>query len=183
MFSKIEVREDYLNKRLNFVELEDESSRIFENLIQLLEDLKEQGMSLALYVSFKNEPNLLQFAPNIKKAFKLCLPNSVAKDQPLKFNLYDVKDPLNTKDCFGLPISCGKEIIPEIVTLPMVVFNRNGYRIGYGGGMFDRTFDAYPDLIKIGIAYAFQEVGEFETESHDEKLDYIVTEKEIIQCR
>lgn len=183
MFAKQEVREGYLNKRLSFVEREEESARIFENLIQLLEDLKEQGMSLALYVPFKNEPNLLQFAPKIKKAFYLCLPNSVAKDNPLQFNAYNVKDALNTKDCFGLPTSCGKDLIPDIVTVPMVAFNRNGYRVGYGGGMFDRTFDVYPDMIKIGIAYAFQEVGEFETEAHDEKLDYIVTEKEIIQCR
>lgn len=183
MFLKTKVREEYLEKRLRFVETEDESARVFENLTQLLEDLKEQNMRLSLYVPFKNEPNLLQFAPNIKRAFKLCLPNSESKNSPLKFNLYDTKDKLEAKDCFGLPISCGKEVIPEIVTLPVVAFNRNGYRVGYGGGMFDRTFDAYPDMIKIGIAYNFQEVGEFEYEPHDEKLDYIVTEKEIIQCR
>jgi 5-formyltetrahydrofolate cyclo-ligase len=79
---------------------------------------------------------------------------------------------------------------PEILLVPLLAFDRRGYRLGYGGGYFDRTIAvlrAAPDIAgvggvaAIGIAYAAQEVPALPTERHDQRLDRILTERETIR--
>ncbi|HJJ28812.1 MAG TPA: 5-formyltetrahydrofolate cyclo-ligase [Methanocorpusculum sp.] len=71
----------------------------------------------------------------------------------------------------------------EICVVPMVGFDRSGNRLGYGAGYYDRFFAAYPDVPKIGLAYACQECGEVPADAFDVKMDWVVTEKEVIVCR
>jgi 5-formyltetrahydrofolate cyclo-ligase len=79
---------------------------------------------------------------------------------------------------------------PELLLVPLLAFDRRGYRLGYGGGYFDRTIAvlrAAPDMagiggmIAVGIAYAAQEVATLPIERHDQRLDWIVTERETIR--
>jgi len=81
------------------------------------------------------------------------------------------------------PISCEKPVaasLVDVVLVPMVGFDRLGNRLGYGAGYYDRFFEQNPDIPKIGMAYACQEVGFIPAEPYDAKMDYIVTENEII---
>ncbi|HEX7008052.1 MAG TPA: 5-formyltetrahydrofolate cyclo-ligase, partial [Alphaproteobacteria bacterium] len=84
------------------------------------------------------------------------------------------------------------EVKPELLLVPLLAFDRRGYRLGYGGGYFDRTIAmlrAAPDMagvggvLAVGLAYAAQEVPALPTEGHDQRLDWIVTETEIIRPR
>ena len=79
---------------------------------------------------------------------------------------------------------------PELLLVPLLAFDRRGYRLGYGGGYFDRTIAtlrAAPDIagvggvLAVGLAYAVQEQPALPTERHDQRLDWIVTEAETIR--
>ena len=79
----------------------------------------------------------------------------------------------------------GKEIKPEnldLIILPLLAFDRSGKRIGFGGGYYDSLLSECT-CPKTGLGYSFQEVDKVPVKSHDEKLDIIVTEKEIIRVK
>ena len=91
---------------------------------------------------------------------------------------------------FGIPESIAAELLEatslDVVLLPVVAFDRLGHRLGTGGGYYDRTFafrqgSSSPPLL-IGIAYAFQEVDAIEVAAWDVDLDWVVTEREAIEC-
>ena len=74
---------------------------------------------------------------------------------------------------------------PNILLVPVVAFDRQGNRLGYGSGYYDRAITYLRKTQKvlcIGVAYACQEVSDVPVYSHDQPLDYILTEKEIIKC-
>lgn len=70
----------------------------------------------------------------------------------------------------------------DLIIAPLLAFDREGVRLGFGGGYYDFLFHHCP-CPKIGLAYSFQEVPAVPREPHDRKLDVIVTEKEIIRLR
>lgn len=71
----------------------------------------------------------------------------------------------------------------DAALVPMVGFDRAGRRLGYGAGYYDRFFENNPDIPRIGMAYSCQEANFIPTESFDARMDYIVTEDEVIRCR
>jgi 5-formyltetrahydrofolate cyclo-ligase len=78
-----------------------------------------------------------------------------------------------------IPSDAAKELTPEIVIVPLLAFDSEGYRLGYGGGYYDRTLDLLRrkgDCIAVGFAYSGQEWAGVPRERHDERLDWIVTE-------
>lgn len=72
-------------------------------------------------------------------------------------------------------------VIPDIIIVPLIAFDRSMNRLGQGGGHYDRTFAKYPEALRIGLAWSVQETSEVPTEEHDVTLHAIVTESEIIQ--
>ena len=77
----------------------------------------------------------------------------------------------------------GAWIDPEVLIVPLLAFDRQGYRLGYGGGYYDRTLErlrARHPVIAVGFAFAAQEVDAVPTEPTDEPLDLIVTETGVI---
>lgn len=73
------------------------------------------------------------------------------------------------------------EIVPRVVLTPMLAFDRDGYRLGYGGGFYDRTLAglrAKGGVVAVGVAFAMQEVAGVPRDSTDQPLDWIVTERE-----
>ena len=78
------------------------------------------------------------------------------------------------------------EVFPDILIVPLVAFDRAGYRLGYGAGYYDMTIARLRGMKKIsaiGIAFAAQEVTDLPKTDHDEKLDFVLTEREIIDLR
>ncbi len=192
--SKKELRKTYLNRRVQRSFSGHENASLFNLLQKLLQNTYSQAKTedtkrfcVALYVPIEKEVDVFCCAEKLEKEYQLCLPKTVHKNTALVFNAYRSAETLLEKDSFGILTACGKEITPDIIIVPLVAFCRNGHRIGYGAGMYDRTFESYEKLgkkvLKIGVAYAFQECEAFETNKHDIQLDYVVTEKEIIECR
>ncbi len=74
-------------------------------------------------------------------------------------------------------------VVPDIITVPMLAFDRRGYRLGYGGGFYDATLEHYrkeKDVLAVGLAYAKQAcLFNLPTEEHDIKMDWIITEQSV----
>lgn len=78
----------------------------------------------------------------------------------------------------------GAELVPSVLIVPLLAFDRRGFRLGYGGGFYDRTLErlrARGPVTAVGFAFAAQEVAEVPTEPTDQRLDLIVTEAGIIR--
>ena len=111
--------------------------------------------------------------------YKLCLPCITGKQ--LQFREWDTQTEI-TENKFGIkePGENSKTLNPEIILVPILGFNAKKFRIGYGGGYYDRTFENSRAL-KVGVAYAVQEIKESFEEAHDIPLDMIITEKRIFK--
>jgi len=120
------------------------------------------------------------------KGRRVALPVMHAVRHPLAFRLFAPGDDL-AKGPFGLsePTADKPELDPDIILAPLAAFDRRGFRLGYGGGIYDATLHALrprKKIVVIGLAYACQEAEAIPTEPHDQKLDYILTERETIAC-
>ncbi len=115
----------------------------------------------------------------------IALPVVVEAGAPLVFRRWGQEDPL-ADGPFGTrqPLASAPEALPEVVILPMLAFDRRGYRLGYGGGYYDRTLALLRrrrQVIAVGVAYAAQEVPAVPCDGHDQALDWIVTDRETIK--
>ena len=115
----------------------------------------------------------------IEAGLQVALPAIAAKATPLMFRAWRLGDALETKP-FGLqePLPASPTLLPDILLVPLAAFDSSGYRIGYGGGYYDRTLELYRksrQVTAIGVAYDEQEVPCFQHEPHDQRLDYLIT--------
>lgn len=134
-------------------------------------------VELGVYWPIRQEPDLLPCYQALHQSgIELALPVVVAKDAALQFARW-VPGQEMTKDAFGVAIPAQPHMIalPPALLIPCVGFNPQRFRLGYGGGFYDRTLAATPRPRTLGIAYACQ-AANFESASHDMALDAIITE-------
>ena len=110
----------------------------------------------------------------------LAFPRVHAKDEPLVFHRWKAGQNLR-RGAYGIPEPAKDWPLayPKILLVPLLAFDRQGHRLGYGGGYYDRTLDflrANSTVRAIGVAYAGQQVAELPREAHDHPLDAVVTE-------
>ena len=115
------------------------------------------------------------------------LPVMIGKGQPLVFRRWDAAAELVPAG-FGLlePAEDRPEVVPELLFVPLLAFDRAGWRLGYGGGFYDRTLAKLQrsgSPLAVGLAYAGQELPEVLHGPNDRQLDWIVTEREILATR
>ena len=115
----------------------------------------------------------------------LALPVVVGAGRPLAFRAWSPGDPLEPA-AFGtqVPGADKPELSPAVILAPLLAFDRRGYRLGYGGGFYDRTLGhlrAACPVLAVGLAYAAQEVPAVPHDPNDKRLDWIVTEAEAIR--
>ena len=113
----------------------------------------------------------------------VCLPVVEGPGRPLRFRAWAPGCEM-VEGPFGATVpAAGDWIVPEVLILPLLAFDRGGGRLGYGGGFYDRTLEALRragPVTAIGFAYALQEDAEVPLEPTDAPLDLIVTEREVI---
>ena len=118
-----------------------------------------------------------------KKDYKISLPK-IKKNNEMNFFKWSNNKPLKINK-FGIPEPFSKKIIyPDILLIPLVAYDDNLNRLGYGGGFYDRYIHKMQEIkkiIKIGLAFSYQKVKKIPIDQYDKKLDFIITEKEILK--
>ena len=115
-----------------------------------------------------------------QKGYKLSLP-VISSKYDMNFYTWNLNDPLYVNK-YGIPEPKSKiKVIPSILLIPMVAYDKRLNRLGYGGGYYDRFLEKYEkkNILKIGLAITCQEVKKLPTNNFDKKMDYILTEKKL----
>ena len=114
----------------------------------------------------------------------LCLPCVETLDAPLMFRAWTPGQPLRP-DLVGsaAPLPDAPAVSPDLIVTPLLAFDAFGQRLGQGGGYYDRTFVARPDVARVGLAWAGQEVERLPVEAHDIPLHGVLTETGYIPAR
>ncbi|HET8997791.1 MAG TPA: 5-formyltetrahydrofolate cyclo-ligase [Acetobacteraceae bacterium] len=112
----------------------------------------------------------------------VALPVTPKRGNPLSFRTWQPGDVLQPER-FGTFRPVGQDVVPDFLLVPLLAFDRRGYRVGYGGGFYDRTLAALPHAFALGVAYAAQQVDAVPTGPHDKRLNAVATEDGVIFCK
>ena len=147
----------------------------------ILKKKKIQNKIIGSYFPVNFEVDTFQIMKNFKEnGFKISLPVVRSKFE-MNFYLWNLNDPLHVNK-YGIPEPKSKtKVIPSILLIPMVAFDKKLNRLGYGGGYYDRFLEKCEKMriIKIGLALTCQEVKKLPSNSFDKKMDFILTEKKL----
>ncbi|MCE7998722.1 MAG: 5-formyltetrahydrofolate cyclo-ligase [Rhodobiaceae bacterium] len=143
---------------------------------------RTSGASVAGYFPIRSEADPMPLMGELGQLGHTCaLPRVTGADKPLRFFRWKPGDKTD-EGAFGtrVPVKKAEEIIPDILLVPLVAFDLRGFRLGYGGGFYDRTLAslrAKRSCLAVGIAYSVQEYDMLPHDVYDQPLDWVVSEK------
>lgn len=153
------------------------AERIARQIDQCLGDIS--GRVVTAYWPFRGEPDLLDWADGLwARGAIFALPVVTAPQVPLAFRPWHRGVPV-TPGVWNIPVPAeGADVVPDIVIAPLVGFDRACYRLGHGGGFFDRTLASLVRRPRIiGVGYATLALHTIHPQPHDIPMDLIVTEE------
>lgn len=183
--SKVDIRKEKLRfrRRLSEAEINDLNKEIFSRVINF--DEFKLTNNILIYSDYNNEVHTKKIIETALKDRKSVYLPKVLGDE---MEFYEIDD------FDGLQVSSQGILEPTnsvcsqfngnefaLVLVPLSAFDRNGNRIGYGGGYYDKYLSKHIVGTKVGLAYSFQETEYIDAEETDIKLDYVITEKEVIE--
>lgn len=149
-------------------------------LSEVLAQLEPQ--CLGIYWAMQGEFNPMGVAAQARQQWgcQLALPYARKAPVEMHFRLWDGLPPTDIDEC-GIPSSPGLPVLPDVVLVPCLGFTAEGWRLGYGGGYFDRFLAAHPQVTAIGVAWELGRLERdvFSPQNHDLPLMAIVTESDI----
>jgi 5-formyltetrahydrofolate cyclo-ligase len=154
-------------------------TRIAARLSQHLGPLS--GRIVSVYWPYRGEPDLRPWMRTIAQSGARCaLPVVIKKNAPLVFRAWRHGDRL-VPGVWNIPVPAeGEELVPDIIIAPVVGFDRACFRLGYGGGFFDRTLSALsPRPALIGVGFAQAAIPSIHPLPHDIPMDIIITEHDV----
>ena len=179
--NKSQIRKKILRirKKNNFKKLKIN----FKSLLDIFESEKIRGNNIGGYYPYNYEVDVIEILKEFeKKKYLISLPK-IKDNFQMDFFEWSFKNPLIINE-YGIPEPVSNKIIyPDILLVPLVAFDNELNRIGYGGGFYDRYIKKIKKkkkIITIGLAFSFQKVKKIQTNKFDIKLDFIVTEKKRI---
>jgi len=155
----------------------------FNQIIKILKKEKISKKIIGGYYPVNFEIDDLALLREFKKnRFKISLP-VIKNNFQMDFYPWTLSEPLKINR-YGIPEPESKNIVyPDVLLIPLVAFDKNLNRLGYGGGYYDRLIKKLSKkkkIIKIGLAFSIQEIDKVPINVYDQKLDYIVTNNNII---
>ena len=178
------MRKHLLAQREQFVagpHAADAAAAVTHHIIAVLRQLEPQ--IIGLYWPYLREFNAAPVLAADRTLAKLPIALPFAQRAPVRmhYRAWDGKAPTVRDEC-NIPSSEGAPAAPDVVLVPCVGFTSEGFRIGYGGGYFDRWLADHHGVTAVGIAWAVGEVdaATFEAQAHDRPLTVIVTENGVI---
>tara|TARA_B100000686_G_scaffold316501_1_gene364396 strand:+ start:781 stop:1347 length:567 start_codon:yes stop_codon:yes gene_type:complete len=174
-----------LERKKNYSKIKKFNFNLIFKLIR--KNFSKKKIVIAGYYPSNYEVNILNFLREAnKKKFKIVLP-VIRPSGKMSFKSWIFNEPLYVSK-FGTlePNNSNKKITPDLIMVPLVAFDDQLNRIGYGKGYYDRILKKINKIKKkkifLGIAYSFQKCRKIPVNKHDFKLDYIFTEREIISA-
>lgn len=167
------------------------SEEVHRRWSQAISDFLKQGfpklqkMTIGIYWPFRGEYDPRLIAEYFRQqGATLALPEIINKNEPLCFREWLSNAPMkNGAHNIPVPVEA-KTVRVDAVIVPMVGFDQQGYRLGYGSGYFDRTLATYqPQPLIIGIAFEIQRLETVYPQSHDIAMHYVVTETGIFHTQ
>jgi 5-formyltetrahydrofolate cyclo-ligase len=182
MQQKSKLRKKYLKiRKENYFEID---KKFFSPLLKLIKkNIKKKSIKIALYYPSNFELNVLKVLELKYFSHQLILLPIVEKNNFMNFYQWSKNDVLTVNE-FGMlePIKI-KAKIPDIIIVPMLAFDKEKFRLGYGKGYYDRYLKKYikqyKDTITVGVAFSFQKHNKLPINKNDVKMDFILTEKGI----
>jgi 5-formyltetrahydrofolate cyclo-ligase len=175
MTSKHELRSSMRALRKRLAEVDNEAA---ERAAAHAEALPS-GETVALYRAMGSELDTDALAVALHQSGRrLCLPVVIERDAAMIFRAWAPGEPLEL-DAAGCPapLPLSEIVTPGLILTPLLAFDAYGGRLGQGGGYYDRTFAVLPDAVRVGFAYAGQQVEPLTLEAHDMRLHGVLTEK------
>lgn len=186
MQSKKFLRKFFVDRRNDYFEEYDKKNNAHIHLKIILENTKP--CVVGSYLPFRNEFSTQLLNDELNKSnFNLSLPCINKNESSMIFRNY-TSDSSLVPNSYGIlePSQNAEEVVPSIIIAPLVAFSLAGYRLGYGGGYYDRYIEKNLDnknLIKIGLGFSFQKYDKLPNENHDQKLDWILTENYLYKVK
>ncbi len=181
MYSKSFLRKKYRKlRKKKYFKITPSFFNPLSNLIK--KKFRSKKFKISFYHPINYEVDVLEFLIKIKKFNAvILLPN--LNGNFINFSPWKQDEPL-TINKFGVPepTLINKNHIPDVILVPLLAFDNQNYRLGYGKGFYDKYLNKYKKkkkIITIGIAFSFQKYNKLPIKSFDVKLDYILTEKGI----
>ena len=146
--------------------------------------LAERDSCIAGYIPVRSEIDPRPILEGYRaRKFTVALPAVVNWGFPLVFRVWDGNTRL-IRDGFGIltPDSAAQKITPAILLVPLLAFDADGHRLGYGGGYYDRTIKflrSRAEITAIGVAFDFQGPMDIPVEEHDQQLDWVITPNQV----
>ena len=155
----------------------------FDKIIDILKKKKTTKKNIGGYFPVNFEMDDLNLLRKFKEInFKISLP-VIKNNYQMNFYSWKFSEPLKINK-YGIPEPISKNLVyPDILLIPLVAFDKNLNRLGYGGGYYDRLIERLSKkkkIIKIGLGLAVQKINKIPMNKYDQKLDYVVTNKYII---
>jgi len=185
LLSKQEIRKKFTSIRRAIANTQTKRSAemvkvTFEKHFSLI-----KGEAVFGYYPINHELDILPLLKELKKqGGDIYLPHVTCDTKPLQFKEWSCETPLK-KARYGVwepDVATVTSVKPCYVLVPMLAFNKRGFRLGYGGGYYDRTIAQLRKknaITVIGVAYQCQECDNLPIEAHDERVDWILTEENI----
>ena len=156
----------------------------FKILSKILKKKNIKGKIIGGYYPYNNELDCIEILKNFEKRKYLITLPKIKNNFLMDFFEWKLNEPL-TINKYGIPEpSSNKSRYPDIILVPLLAFDKNLNRVGYGGGFYDRYIQKIKKkkkFILIGLAYSFQKVKRIPTNKFDMKLDIIITEKNTVK--
>ena len=177
--NKSDIRKKILSirKKNNFKNFRVNSKAI----LKVIKKNSIKGKIFGGYYPFNHEIDAIQILKKFEKLDYIISLPKIKKDFQMDFYYWSSKTPLIINK-YGIPEPISKKIkYPDILLVPLVAYDNNLNRIGYGGGFYDRYIKKIKKLkkvITIGLAYSFQKVKKIPINKYDIKLDFVITEKQ-----
>ena len=166
-------------------------------MAQAAEALAAQGLAFlpsrppgSIVSGFASMPDELRAWPLLRRlageGYRLCLPVMQGKSKPLIFRAWQPGDAMD-EGVWGIaePKVEKPALEPDVLVVPLLAFDAAGWRLGYGGGFYDRTLRllrAKKPILAIGLAYDQQKVDDVPHLDYDERLDWVLTPSGPIRC-
>ena len=153
----------------------------FRSIIKILKKRKQKKKIIGGYYPYNHEVNVMPLLEKFEKSNYIISLPKIGKNSNMNFFVWSTNDPLNINE-YGIPEPItNRMIFPDVLLVPLVAYDKNFNRVGYGGGFYDRyikRIKKIKNILTIGLAFSYQKVKKIPIEKNDVKLDFIITEKD-----